>query len=81
MTPELIEMLKDLSPEEREERNKDLLDLIDSEVDMLAELNPKMADEFILKRFAKLSPEQRKKLRELLGQTDNQPDEEKQKPE
>jgi hypothetical protein len=81
MTPELIEMLKDLSPEEREERNKDLLDLIESEVDMLEELNPKMADEFILNRFAKLSPEQRKKLRELLGQTDNQPDEEKQKPE
>lgn len=81
MTPELIEMLKDLSPEEREERNKDLLDLIDSEVDMLEELNPKMADEFILKRFAKLSPEQRKKLRELLGQPDSQLDEGKQQPE
>lgn len=81
MTINIPELLKDLSPEELEERNKDLLKLIDTEIDMLAEIDPKMTDEFILNRLAKLSPEQRQKILSLLTQTANQSDEEKQKPE
>lgn len=84
MTINIAEELKGLSPEEQEQRKKDWLDLIDAEVDVLKELDPQMADEFILNRVvdlspqtvAKLSPEQRQKLRELLNQPDNSPIEE-----
>jgi hypothetical protein len=77
MTPEITEMLKTLSPEERAQHEKDWFGLIEAELlasedlnqDALSKLLTKLRPETLT---ANLTPEQRKKLLELLSQPDNQ---------
>ncbi len=94
MTMEFTEMLKDLTPEERAEREKDWLDLIEAELIVSEEMNQGALSEVLSRlkpqtllsgltpeKIASLTPEQRQKLLALLNQPDTLPDTEKPKSE
>lgn len=80
MSFDIAEELKGLSPQEQEERKRDWMELIETEFNMLEKWDPEMAGEVVSNLLAGLTPEQRKKLIELLSQLNDQPVSESQTP-
>jgi len=80
-----LEDLKGRSPEEQAERTKDLSEIIELELGALEEMNPQEVNKIVStlkpqtlmagltpEKIARLSPEQRQKLLELLSRAENQ---------
>jgi hypothetical protein len=94
MTINFEEDLQGLSPQERAEQERDWVELIEAEIDMLDRLNPelsaqvasKMKPETLLagltpEKIAALTPQQRQKILALLSQSEGHNGEEDHQPE